>query len=180
MAINNSLPQARPEKKPSEMADLGLPKPLEEFHHEAAVVPEQRVEVQIEKIAGQEMQKASEDERAVQEQIVESVVPAASVVPQTKDELTKQIEDILSENIAEDYKKMPPALQNKFRREGEMTAAKIKIMLDSGKVRFKKIVDLLLAWLKIIPGVNKYFLHQEAKIKADKIIHLKEKSIFDQ
>jgi hypothetical protein len=30
-----------------------------------------------------------------------------------------------------------------------------------------------LQWLKLLPGVNRFFLEQEAKIKTDRIIHLK-------
>jgi len=33
-----------------------------------------------------------------------------------------------------------------------------------------------LDWLKILPGVNKFFLEQEAKIKTDKILALKNKN----
>jgi len=29
-------------------------------------------------------------------------------------------------------------------------------------------------WLKLIPGVNKFFLEQEAKIKTDEVLKLKQ------
>jgi hypothetical protein len=34
----------------------------------------------------------------------------------------------------------------------------------------KKILALIRDWLKLIPGVNRFFLEQEAKIKTDKIL----------
>lgn len=49
----------------------------------------------------------------------------------------------------------------------------IGTMLQATKVQTKKIVELLLAWLRIIPGVNRFFLEQEAKIKADKLLALR-------
>jgi hypothetical protein len=36
-------------------------------------------------------------------------------------------------------------------------------------------LKLIREWLLIIPGVNKYFLEQEAKIKTDKIQQLYER-----
>jgi hypothetical protein len=47
--------------------------------------------------------------------------------------------------------------------------------MDSAKFKVKAIVDLIKKWLAIIPGVNKFFLEQEAKIKTDQIIALKQK-----
>jgi hypothetical protein len=41
-------------------------------------------------------------------------------------------------------------------------------------VSTKKIFVLIRAWLKIIPGVNRFFLEQEAKIKTDKILFVTE------
>jgi hypothetical protein len=45
-------------------------------------------------------------------------------------------------------------------------------MLDKGKVNVKKVRDLIIKWLRIIPGVNRYFLEQEAKIKSDRLLEL--------
>ena len=41
-------------------------------------------------------------------------------------------------------------------------------------MKIKKIFELLLQWLKLLPGVNKFFLEQEAKIKVDQIMSLRE------
>jgi len=47
-------------------------------------------------------------------------------------------------------------------------------MVGSFKIKARKVLHLIRDWLKIIPGINKYFLEQEAKIKTDKIIELAE------
>ena len=65
---------------------------------------------------------------------------------------------------------MPPQTQEAFRAKGEETASKIRQLLTAAHVNIKKILFLICDWLKMIPGVNIFFLEQEAKIKADKII----------
>jgi len=98
---------------------------------------------------------------------------STSIVPLGKNEALVKIEGILEEDLEDAYFKMEPALQKKFKTKGEETAKKIEEILAKTKVKTKKIFKLILAWLKIIPGVSKFFVRQEAKIKTDKIIHLK-------
>jgi len=97
--------------------------------------------------------------------IVEPIVP-----PVVKDEITKEIENILAEDLTDIFLKMTPAQQEEFRIKGEETASKIRVLLTSAKVNVKKILVLIGDWLKIIPGINRFFLEQEAKIKTDKIL----------
>jgi hypothetical protein len=87
-----------------------------------------------------------------------------------KDEVNREIEDILSEDLAELFLKMNPEEQATFQAKGEETASAIRRLLNSAKVNLKKILFLVSDWLKMIPGVNKFFLEQEAKIKTDKIL----------
>lgn len=105
--------------------------------------------------------------------------PAPSSAPTTppaptKDKLTAEVESILSEDLGDIYKQMPPMKQREFKEKGEKTAVEIKTMIQGAKVQAKKIVNLIKGWLKIIPGVNKFFLEQEAKIKTDQILTLAE------
>lgn len=100
--------------------------------------------------------------------VAASVVPAAPSV--TKDEVTQEIEDILSEDLTDLFLKMNPQEQEEFRAKGEETASVIRQLLSAAKVNIKKIFFLITEWLKLIPGVNKFFLEQEAKIKTDKIL----------
>jgi hypothetical protein len=99
--------------------------------------------------------------------------PMVPVIP-TILPLTQEVESILSAGLEETYKKLDPATQQKFRLEGERTAATISLMMQSAKLQVHKVVELILTWLKIIPGVNRFFLEQEAKIKADKILTLRQ------
>lgn len=87
----------------------------------------------------------------------------------------KEIEDVLSQDLSEIYLKMPEDKKREFKKKGEETAMEINTMLDSAKFKIKKIIDLIRKWLSIIPGMNKFFLEQETKIKTDEILKLKNK-----
>jgi hypothetical protein len=118
----------------------------------------------------------------VPERVVEPVpAPTPVAIPTapvrhapTKDELTKEIEDVLAEDLGDIYKNLPPEKQQKFKEEGEKTATMIKQMIETGKFHGRKLVHMIIRWLKLIPGVNKFFLEQESKIKADKLIEIAE------
>lgn len=84
----------------------------------------------------------------------------------------KEIEKILEDNLRDIYKQMPPEKQLAFTKQGEETAQKIGVLLSSAKVKFQKILGLIKKWLKLIPGINQFFLEQEAKIKADRIMFI--------
>lgn len=88
-------------------------------------------------------------------------------------ELAKEIEDILESGLEDLYMKMPKDKQIQFRQKGEDVSNKIATLLQGVKVKTSKILSLIMSWLSIIPGVNKFFIRQEAKIKTDKIITLK-------
>lgn len=89
------------------------------------------------------------------------------------EEREKQIEDFLSDGLDDIYLSLPPEKQSEFRQVGEETAKKINKLLESTKINIGKIISLIRKWLLIIPGVNKYFLEQEVKIKSDEIMKLK-------
>jgi len=114
------------------------------------------------------------------EQKVESapIVATTKKTPATtlateKDELTLQIEKVLEEDIEDIYFNMPPDAQKQFRKKGEETANKIKKLLGEIKIKTKEIIKLIVEWLRVIPNVNKFFIEQEAKIKAEKIFNIK-------
>ena len=98
--------------------------------------------------------------------------PSQMEPPIQKDPLTQQIEQVLEEDLKDVYLSLPPEKQAEFLRKGEEVAGKIRIMIETAKFSFKKVLGLIRDWLKIIPGVNKFFLEQEAKIKADKVSHI--------
>ena len=90
------------------------------------------------------------------------------------DPLTFQIEKIMEEGIAEAYQELTPVQKQQFKIKGENTAKQIKALLQTTRVKVKKIFKLLLEWLQLLPGVNRFFLMQDAKIKTDKILALKD------
>ncbi len=72
------------------------------------------------------------------------------------------------------YLSMSPEKQAEFREKGEETRSRIRVLVGSAKVNAKKIFHLIRGWLKTMPGVNRFFLEQEAKIKTDKILFVTE------
>lgn len=95
----------------------------------------------------------------------------ALVLP-SHDPLTLRVEKILEENVGEAYSRLSPIAQQEFKLKGEVTAQKIAELLKATHVKVKKIFSLILEWLRMLPGVNRFFLEQEAKIKTDRIMAL--------
>jgi len=100
----------------------------------------------------------------------------APISPQAKSWQAKralEIDSILSEGLSDIFLKMDVKQQSVFKKTGEETVVKINELLSETKLKVNKIIDLIRRWLKLIPGINKFFLEQEAKIKTDKIIKIK-------
>lgn len=100
---------------------------------------------------------------------------AAPAIPAAKDPITVRIEKIMENGLGDAYSRLSPVAKQEFKIKGEITAEKIRDLLRATHVKAKKILRLILEWLKILPGVNKFFLEQEAKIKTDRIVALKNK-----
>lgn len=154
----NQIPEQKPEFTP--------PKP------EIEVMPEE-----IE--AKPAIEAVPEAEKEVLPAPAEIPPPAAPSVPPApavkKDPTTMAVEKILEEDLGDLYVKLDPQSREKVRAEGDVLVNKLRIMVDSLRVQARKVLHLIRDWLKMIPGINKYFLEQEAKIKTDQIIDLAEK-----
>lgn len=101
--------------------------------------------------------------------------PAAPAVPKVqKDPTTVAVEKILEEDLGDLYIKLDPQTKEKVKQEGDVVVGKIRTMVDSFRVKARVVLHLIRDWLRTIPGINKYFLEQEAKIKTDKILDLAE------
>lgn len=98
-------------------------------------------------------------------------------IPQVRDSITVQIEHIMEEGLQEAYKELSTIEQQEFKIKGEETAWQIRTLLNQAKIKIKKIFKLLVEWLRMLPGINRFFLEQEAKIKVDKIISLRNNRI---
>lgn len=90
--------------------------------------------------------------------------------PTTKSERLIEIERIMSENLEDIYAALPVEVQTAVKYEGEVAAAKIESLIETGKEISKKVLSILRSWLAKIPGVNKFFLEQESKRKTDRIM----------
>ena len=91
-----------------------------------------------------------------------------SLTPQQQE--FKKVESMLEDGLGEMYLRMTPMEQQKFKIKGEETTNLIIRLMHEPRLKIKKIFELIRKWLKMIPGVNKFFLEQTAKIKTDKII----------
>lgn len=123
---------------------------------------------------GQEIEEQEEGEKdKVKDKFEES-----SLLSKTNSNLAlkkreEAIDNILAEGLSNIFLKMKENEQKQFKQKGEETAKKINILLSDAKTKANKIIDLIRKWLKLIPGVNKFFIEQETKLKADKIMKIR-------
>jgi len=110
--------------------------------------------------------------KVIEGQPTTAAAPPVAAVP--ADEVTLEVEKILEEGLGEHYSKLAPEDQAKFKQKGEQAAKEIADMVRNLKLQVKKALLLIRDWLLCIPGVNKFFLEQEAKIKVDQLVDLVE------
>lgn len=102
-------------------------------------------------------------------------IPSQPAVPPKSPQL-QRIESVLEADLQGYYNQMDEAHRKVFRIEGERTADQIDSLIVTAKATAKKILYLIQRWLRLIPGINKFFLEQEAKIKTDKIMGIAEET----
>lgn len=139
---------------------------------EAAPIQPEKKETAGEKIPAPEVIIEKKPEMTEKPVVTPAVRPTPMAVPVKDPELVK-IEKVLEEDLEDFYYSLPPNRQAAFKKRGEETALKIRILIHKTKVNIKKIIHLIRQWLKMLPGVNRFFLEQESKIKADKIVQEK-------
>lgn len=114
-------------------------------------------------------------EQAPVTKVIEGQPTAAAAPPPTTvpaDEVTLEVEKILEKGLGEHYAKLGPEDQKKFKLKGEQASKEIADMVRNFSVKMKRALQLIRDWLLCIPGVNKFFLEQEAKIKVDMLVDL--------
>lgn len=103
--------------------------------------------------------------------VVRNAKPTAATTAQPiKSKTIEKVEEVLSERLDKVYYAMNEAKQAEFKEEGEKTARLIDDMVVGFRAQAKKVLELIKQWLMIIPGVNKFFIEQESKIKTQKIM----------
>ena len=156
---------------------------IEQAPPPAAAVPEKKEVAQEEVIP-----LAAEEREKIKREILQEIersehappvappvaqrTPSSAPPPTTKSQALVKVEKILEEDLYSFYYKMDPSFQARFKAQGEQTAREIERLLQKTKVKAKEILRLIIAWLKIIPGVNSFFIKQEAKIKTNKLLNL--------
>ncbi|MBI4276380.1 hypothetical protein HY629_00895 [Candidatus Uhrbacteria bacterium] len=98
-------------------------------------------------------------------------VPSAS----TKSVMLQRVEKILEEDLAQVYFMMNTEEQSRFKLKGEETANAVESLLSHAKATAARLIQLLRAWFQLIPGVSKFFVERESKIKTDKLLRLQRK-----
>lgn len=99
-------------------------------------------------------------------------VGAAPAAVAGKDEVIIEVERILEEGLGPYYASLPEEARPVFKQKGEEVAKEVSEMVRTFKFRVARTLQLITDWLKTIPGVNRFFLEQEAKIKTDRIMEL--------
>lgn len=105
---------------------------------------------------------------------VAAPTPVARPIVIEKSPLREDIEAALAdEQLQRIYAGLPPAVQGRFRDEGSKLAVWIETAITAGKLILKELHHRIVAWLRIIPRVNHWYLQQEAKVKTDAILALR-------
>lgn len=159
-------------------------KPLEEkirpLGSEYTNAPHQERDLQFEKERTPEQGQEKTEQRTAPEtsgpqKLKPSFKKRPTLPPPVKDEVIIKIEKILEENLNDSYQRLSPVAKQEFKLKGEQTAAQVRDLLKDSHVKVKKVLRLIFDWLRMLPGINHFFLEQEAKIKTDRIIGLKNK-----
>ena len=155
------MPIGNKEQKPS----------IEKEDGKILQMPEQESgKIKVEKEI-KEVKPVKKEEKATK---IETAKPGVKKHTSKEEKTEKQIEAILEEDLENTYFEMSDEKKKEFKKAGEETAWAITdLIYHKPKNVISKIIKLIRNWLKIIPGVNRFFLEQETKIKAEKIIDLK-------
>lgn len=161
------IPKPAPEAAPLVEDMLESVEPVE-------AAPEAEVFKSGERLAKESESVVAEEETEPPPPPDASVAPTpamhAAAVAHPKGKLLTDIESIMQEDLKELYKQLPPERRQAFKTRGEQVAEAVRVLASAAKINAKKIFQLLFGWLKMLPGVNRFFLEQEAKIKTDKIL----------
>jgi hypothetical protein len=107
-----------------------------------------------------------------------SGAPASAAVQQlpisAEEQRLQEIESVLSDGLQDIYKTLPPVEKQRFKIEGEKAAKEVAGLLSQVKVKVQQIISVIRRWLLVMPGVNKFFIEQEAKIKAERLLLLRD------
>ncbi len=169
---NNTPEQSTATPAPDFKSATEIIKPVESAPQAPEIIPEKNREINA-------VTQESKDDNFLDEAIdgikqkLRFSKKKPTNIPQVRDQLTIQVEKIMEEGLGEAYKELTPVQKEEFKIAGEKTAWEIRDLLRGAHVKLKKLFKIILKWLIMLPGINRFYLEQEAKIKADKIMALK-------
>lgn len=140
------------------------------------IVPPEELDLKLEEETAPEQEPSEQKpapEQPASQPAPRTIKPRPAMPLPAKDAVMVKIEKIMEEGLNDSYQRLSPVAKQEFKLKGEQAASQIHELLKSTRIKVKKILRLILDWLRMLPGVNHFFLEQEAKIKTDKIIALK-------
>ncbi|MEK7166870.1 MAG: hypothetical protein AAB732_00420 [Patescibacteria group bacterium] len=167
---NNEDSKQKPELelKPEEKKE-----PFLEILKELEIIEKEEKREEEEGVASIKTEETLKKTPSVQiPQIPSAITPSKKII---KSETQQTIEKILLEDLEDIFLNLPLEKQKELEEKKEETSLKIEKIIAQVKVKLNKIFNLIKQWLKLIPGINKFFLEQETKIKMDKILELSKK-----
>lgn len=103
-----------------------------------------------------------------------STQPAAARAS-AKSPLLLNVEKILEEDLEQVYFSMQPVEQAAFKERGDAVAKDIEGLIGKARATAERIIALIRSWLQMVPGVSRFFIEQESKIKTDRLLALQRK-----
>ena len=165
--INSNKPEKLPRPAAASEA-ISSPEAAIDYPEQLAGV-ETSVEKSAEQPVGRESLSTESDVPSLQPKPVDEGV---TIHPIPKSITLRKIESILEDDLDDVYFRLDAAHQRLFKEEGERASRQIEAVLATGKSIAVKVLAIIKKWLQVIPGINKFFIEQEAKIKTDQITRI--------
>ena len=148
------------------------PAVYEDAHEQTAVQADRAAWEQQAEVRDDLLHAESQPELEALKEAPSAQVAAAPSAVAGKDEVIIEVENILEEGLGEFYTSLPEDARPLFKKKGEEVSLEIAEMVRTFRFRVGRAFELITDWLKTIPGVNRFFLEQEAKIKTDRLVQL--------
>src|SRR5205085_2875887 len=110
--------------------------------------PQKIVEKKEEKISEEKIENIESTIDALKRKLKGSK-KKKTIIPTVKDELTRRVEQVMEEGLADAYRELTPIQQQEFKIKGEETAWKIRELFKKTHLKVKEIFRLLVEWLRL-------------------------------
>lgn len=159
-------------ERPLPRPDSAIPAPEAE---ERPLEADRATEAAVRSVAEEADFLEEESQVPAQERALPSLAATSSAAPRPpKDPDLHEVETMLAGGLESFYKGLSAKDQETFRKKGEEISKELAGMVKRLSIDLKRALQLVRDWLLVIPGVSKFFLEQEAKIKVDMLKRLVE------